>query len=99
MGLIIGQKSTDLYMPLIINHRYCKGSLIPLSLERMLINEACVPLPPIREHAFPSRIKSSLVMTLRALHYFTAECTIEVMSLYQKCKAMELGKIYFGLKW
>ena len=86
----------SVYVPLIINHRYCKGSLIPLSLESMLIKGACVPLPPIREHAFPSRIKSSLIMTLRALHYFTAECTIEVMSLYQKCKAVELGRFTLG---
>lgn len=86
----------DEFAPLIADFRYCKGSLMPTPLECTLSCEKCTPLPPLHEHAFSSYLKSSILSSLSHLKYFPSDCTIEILSLYQKCKSVKLGRFTLG---
>lgn len=61
-----GLKIVTEFAPLIANRRYCKGSLIPTTLEEAAGNSTtCTPLPPIHEQAFSSDTKSLLATALK----------------------------------
>ena len=86
------------FSPLIAEFRYSKGALIPKSLESTLSCGKCTPLPPLHEHALSCSIKSSILSSLSVLNYFTSNCTIEILSLYQKCKSVKLERFILGSK-
>lgn len=86
----------DDFSPLIADFRYCKGSLIPTSLESALAREECTPLPPLYEQALSSSLKSTLLDAFCKLKYFPSDFTLDILSLYQKCKSVKLGRFILG---
>ena len=55
-----------------------------------------VPLPPLYEQAFSSDTKSLLGTTLAMLHCIPDHATFEIVSLYEKCKTIQLGRFILG---
>lgn len=81
---------------MIFGCRYSKGSLIPRSLDVFLKEASWQPLPPLKEFAFPSYVKSNLVSTLANLHYFDSDISWDVLNLYQMCSAIRFDNFVLG---
>ena len=86
----------DEFAPLIFGCRYSKWSLMPRSLDAFLKEASWQPLPPLKEFAFPSYVKSNLVSTLTNLHYFDSEISWDILNLYQTCSAIRFDNFVLG---
>lgn len=89
----------DELSPLIEKCFYNKGSLTQTSLETALksadLNDEVEPLPPLCEFALEAHQKVSLLSTIHAADLF--ECDdIEILTIFQKCKALRIGGILLG---
>ena len=84
------------FAPLIAGSRYCKGSLMPMTLDKASNVAQCTPFPPVYEEVFSTEDKLLLTTTLNSLDFFPTEATFEVLSLYEKCKAVHVGKFVLG---
>ena len=76
------------FAPLIAGSRYFKGSLMPMTLDKASNVAQCTPFPPVYEEVFSTEDKLLLTTTLNSLDFFPTEATFEVLSLYEKCKAV-----------
>lgn len=85
------------FVPLISKCKYNKGSLVFDSLEDFMpsCNQSGVlePLPPIRECTWLPHQKEVLHRILRGL---VGHNELMVLTLFQKCKAVAVGRIFIG---
>ena len=85
------------FAPFLSGCQYSRGSLAPISFQSTLSDD-CLPLPPLREYAFPLHVKLQLTETLKKLKFFPSEFNFEIISLYQKCRSIKVGHYILGLK-
>ena len=83
------------FAPLLSNWQYSKGSLMA-GLDPTSCESTCTPFPPVCESAFSMETKTKLKTALSTL--IVSECHIDIISLYESCKALKVGDRVFGSK-
>lgn len=77
--------------PLLSNCQYSKGSLMSA-----LDSSECKPLPPVRESAFSPEFKSRLERAFCLLCQNECFNRIQILSLHERCKAVQVGEHVLG---
>ena len=84
----------DELSPLLVKHRYEKGSLLSTSLKQCLADSKLVkPLPPIHEVAWETHQKRSISADLTP---FIEHEDYTLLTLYQKSSALSVGGFILG---
>ena len=84
----------DELSPLLVKHRYEKGSLLSVSLEKCLADSKLVkPLPPIHEVAWETHQKQSISAELTSV---VGHDDYTLLTLYQKSSALSVGGFVLG---
>ena len=90
----------EVSLPLVSHRFYNKGSLMFKTLESNLqslsssdMMQLVKPLPPVKESVFEQHIQQCLLESLE--HHFS-ESSINLLSIYTRCKAIKIGSFILG---